>query len=391
MISLLSSLLLLVPLINDASHLFSEGVPWGVAAARELPPLNRATVLSGRFQKVAEERAKKESGLWLPLVRLGNEVYARIFSQISPFFNRSVLLAHSDYLFQPAHLGEFNRHRDVDKKKLIARVKSLKKFVTAMEDQNKSVVLIISPNLISMYPDLVPEKYLDESRVEREGQYEILTKLLEKENIPHIDALKLLKDAESAHPFRFFARSASHWNDVASCLALRAINEKLVERGGPRLRRFSCDSWHIEETPRDKDRDLLKVANLWNVERLLDPTPYVDISFEDPEVGEKPRVLLVGTSYLFAIHDHLVTWGLVDESVFYFYYRSVRRSGSRAMSPLRKNGLNWTEVLDRDIFIINVGMNSPGAIGYGFLDDALKGIKRIELAQRGNAPIKKDT
>jgi hypothetical protein len=133
------------------------------------------------------------------------------------------------------------------------------------------------------------------------------------------------------------------------------------------------------------------VANLWNVERFLDPTPYVDISFEDPEVGEKPRVLLVGTSYLFAIHDHLVTWGLVDESVFYFYYRSVRRSGSRAMSPLRKNGLNWTEVLDRDIFIINVGMNSPGAIGYGFLDDALKGIKRLELAQRGNAPIKKET
>ena len=58
----------------------------------------------------------------------------------------------------------------------------------------KSLLLVISPNLINLYPELIPNIYIDSTRVKREDEYEVLIRLLNKHKIPYVDTFQILKD-----------------------------------------------------------------------------------------------------------------------------------------------------------------------------------------------------
>jgi hypothetical protein len=201
-------------------------------------------------------------------------------------------------------------------------------------------------------------------------------KAFDQKGIAYVDTVDILKEARGKVPFRFFAPSASHWNDVASCLGLNAINRKLKEMGGSSFRAFSCDNYTVEPEPRSKDRDLLQIANVLFPKRFHQPTPYVSISYQEPEPATQPATLLVGTSYLFALSEHLHDWNLAKAHKLYFYFRQWRFGGEQSFHPLPRKSVNWDEVLSNDIIIVNVGIGNPVTIGYGFIEAALAELKK---------------
>lgn len=373
---LIMALLVLLPLANDAVGFLPERAPHGIAPAKPALPFSVEALMKRSWQKRLEIRAKKESGLWAPLLSLGNEIFIAIFGQTSAFYNGSVLYGREGYLFQAAHLGGFNRSERFRGKKTEARYRAFKELQDLLAERGKTLVLVLTPNLIALYPELVPDIFRDPRREARASEYLQTKQLLDRLGVQYVDTFAELEKLKSGSPIRFFTRSGSHWNDLGSCLALQAINSRLQELGGARFREFSCESWRLEKTPRGKDRDLVEIVNLFFPERFYAPAPYVDIQFKEPQPERAPRVLLVGTSYLFALSEHIHDWKLSSDQILYFYYRQWRRGGQRKFFNLRKPEIDWQAILDRDLILINVGVGSPAAAGYGFVEDALRAINK---------------
>jgi len=373
-------LFLSFPILNDLRPIIAERAPAGMPMAKPAPPLSRQGFLSRSWQRSLETRAKRSSGLWYPLTLLANEIYSRGFGQISAFNTGSVRVGHENHLFQTAHLSGLNHKRPKNIGKLAQRVADIKELQERLKARGTSLLIVVTPNMAHLYPELIPAGYLDPSRETRPHPYDLVEQAMNDKGIVYVDTIDVLKEAQSKVPFRFFSPSGSHWNDVASCLGLNAINTKLKEMGGSSFRSFSCDNYTVEPEPRSKDRDLLQIANVLFPERFHEPTPYVSITYQEPEPANQPSTLLVGTSYLFALSEHLYEWNLAKEHKLYFYFRQWRSGGEQSFHALSRKALNWDEVFSNEIIIVNVGVGNPVTIGYGFIEAALAELRKRDEA-----------
>jgi hypothetical protein len=86
----------------------------------------------------------------------------------------------------------------------------------------------------------------------------------------------------------------------------------------------------------------------------------------------------VGTSYLFALSEHLYDWNLAKVHKLYFYFRQWRSGGEESFHALSRKAMNWDEIFANDVIIVNVGIGNPVTIGYGFIEAALAEIKKRE-------------
>jgi hypothetical protein len=363
------------PIVNDLYPIVTERAPVGMPMANSAPQFSRRGFFKRSWQKALEVRAKKSSGLWYPLTLLANEIYTSAFMQVSAHNVGSVRIGYENQLFQTAHLSAFNHRRPKNFHKLEQRVADIKELQDRLKARGKSLVIAVTPNMAHLYPELIPSGYFDPTRDKRPHPYELVEKAFDRKGVKYVDTVDILKQAKERLPFRLFAPSASHWNDVASCLGLQAINNKLKELGGRHFRDFSCEDYSMEPIPRKKDRDLVLIANVLFPQRFNKPTPYVSVTYNEPDPATQPSTLLVGTSYLFAISEHLYDWNLAKSHKLFFYFRQWRRGGEEAFHALSRHSVDWEDVFSREIIIVNVGIGNPVTIGYGFIEAALAEIR----------------
>jgi hypothetical protein len=252
----------------------------------------------------------------------------------------------------------------------------IKELQDRLKARGTTLLIVVTPNMATLYPELIPSGYLDPTRALRKHPYEAVEIAFKEKGVSYVDTVDVLRAVSAQYPFRLFAPTASHWNDVASCLALEAINYKLRELKGASFRAFSCDSYTVESEPRSKDRDLLEIANVLFPERLNSPTPYVNIKYLEQEPKEQPSTLLVGTSYLFALSEHLHEWNLAKAHKLFFYFRKWRNGGESTFHTLSRKDVNWDEIFSNRIIIVNVGVGNPVTIGYGFIEAALAELRK---------------
>lgn len=373
---LVVSLVLLFPLANDAGGFIKEPPPHGMAPPRPARSFSIKGYKDRSWQRSLESRAKRASGLWRPLTLVANDTYSRLFGQISAFNDGSVLEGRGRHLFQGMHLPALNHRKAKGMGKMPQRIAALKEIQDRLKARGKNLILVVTPNVTDIHPEVVPDLFLDPRRLSRRHPYTRVKQLLDESGVAYVDTVDTLRAAAQTVPFKLFAPSASHWNDVASCLALAAVNARLKSLGGPSLRGFSCDDYTLHPRPKNKDRDLLDIANVLTPSRFEAPTPYVSIRYTEPASSFPPSALLVGTSYLFALSEHLFDWDLARDHRLYFYFKQWRKGGERTFYNVRRERLDWAEILNRDIIIVNVAMSRPTTMGYGFIEAAAEYLRQ---------------
>jgi hypothetical protein len=377
---------LFFPILHDLKPIFKENAPYGVAHIDNKLTLSKKAFLSGKFQKKASDLAKKRSGYWKPFTLIGNQLLLIGFNQITAFHNNSVFMGNDGQLIQTMHLSAFNRLPDksIDSTKTAERIKKIKFLQDYQAAKGKSVVTVISPNVIELYPETLPDRYKSDERDSLKSSYELMKQQLDNAGINYIDSPKILLELKDKYPFKMFGKTASHWNDVASCLVLSQLNDSLLKRSTANFPDFKCEPWEFESPPRDKDLDLIKIANLLFPSMYYEPMPYVRISSDKVENNKKlklPEVTLSGSSYLFAFAEAMNKFNLSSNHVHYFYYRQRRSKGMRGFGPLRKKEMDWGKILDREITIIDAPMRQPTSFGYGFVEDAYNYLNKNQTAK----------
>jgi hypothetical protein len=369
------------PLLHDLKPIIHERAPYGVAEVPNRLKFSFEAYFAGRYQKKAEELAKKQSGFWYPFTLLGNQLLLGGFNQITPFHNDSVFMGANGQLLQSIHIPAFNNLPDprIESEKTRIRIEKLKRLQDHQNKRGKSVIALISPNVTALYPETVPDRYLAKNRDQRTPSYKDFKKKLDEAGVLYIDAVEVLTtQVQAKYPFRLYGQTASHWNDVAACEVLKRINEKFSEQKTKAFPEFNCDAWQYEYPPRSSDVDLLRVANLLTPSNYFEKMPYVQVDERTKNRGTKEfsRVTMAGSSYLFAFNELMSRLRLTKGHVHLFYFKSRLRKGETQPQKLNRQDLDWRTILDREIIIVDAPMRDPAILGYGFIEAAVRNIPR---------------
>jgi len=361
-------LVLLLPLLSLFVP-FPRATLNGVKMSYPAPPFSMRGVKSGKYQRKIDEWATRGHPLWAWSVLGLNEVVYRLTGEISLDYRTSVQGGNEGYLWQPMYLRSFNRSKKPPTKIIEATFKSFERVQRFFASKNIPLIGVINPNLIALYPELLPEKYKGVRK--NRSSYDIAQREIKARGLDIIDTYALLNEKKATFPIRFFEPTGSHWNDVGSCFAVREVGRKLGQAWGETIPEPRCEEYTLENPPRGPERDLVEVANLLHPERLYRPAPYLT-SIAEAKLRKPRKILLVGTSFLFGLEQQLRRHKMADSTTLLFYFKRIRRDGRGGFRPFDLMKLTQETLLSYDAIILDVNVAGPGVLGYGFLPHVTK-------------------
>lgn len=377
------ALFLMSPLVQ----LFLEPLPrrpvYGVSVPDRAPRFSTAGFLGQKYQRRLEDWFLKRHGLWGWLVGVNNELMLTFFGQVSADYGSTVLVGHRGQLFQPMHLRSFNKFETPGLKKLKKRANKLARLQKLLADKGVNMVVLVSTNVLALYPELIPSAFVARDRDQRKNSYEIMPTLLTERGVHMVDAHQLLLSYKDKVPYRFFQNTGSHWNEPGACLVTKTLFGHLGKLLNQPLLMWQCEPLHWQELPNGADRDLLEIANLLWPHRQLEPAPYVvepTTEILEAEVY-RPKMLMVGTSFSFAVLDQLKKYKAVSDAKLFFYYRTARYLSGR-MVGLNRGKIDWeNDIFTNDVIVIEENVSGMGRAGFSFVSDAIKQLRQSKVVK----------
>lgn len=345
----------------------------GVTMPVAVPSINIGEILAGTVQSYVEERFKRNSIAWPILVRSDNEVNVNLFSQLSSNYHSHVLLGTENRLFESSYIlfPPLSAPVDVERYKLIAQKLSL--LQERLQERGVTFLLVVSPSKVAMYPDIIPQEYLIGGKQLRLTSLDILVPYLDEKKVNYVNAPALLKSAESRFQIPFFAPGGTHWNGLAGCLVTSEIANRLDLLMGKSLPRFSCSVQGRLDKPAIGDMDLARLTNIWSEQRFAWRSPRVVRKRFAGAGSAAPRLFIEGTSFTHELRRQFKTAQLFSKVDFYYYARRIiSEGGVKGGRPVPVSQVDWKEVENHDVIMMEINESVVSSVGHGFIDEALQ-------------------
>jgi hypothetical protein len=340
-------------------------------------PITFENFISFNFQKSLELWFQRKHGFWGYLVRADNHLNLFVFNQISSNYKAALKVAKDKWLFQGLYLNNFNRQIEVPEEKLITTSQKLKKLQELLNSHNIGFSILISTNSIEAHPEIVPWQYYDKTRDQRKSTYQRMLPILNSLGVNIIDAQKILTESSDGDPKKYFTPSGSHWNDVGACRISAEISSKMSTIPNKQTTEIICSPISYRLIPKDQDLDLIAMANLLNKKFYLQATPYTKSSKIIPNNVFRPKVLFVGTSFIWSILNYLEKHKVYSASDFWYYYNRVRKYPISKQRPLDRTKIDWNgSFLNYNFVILEINIALIENIGFEFLDDAILNLEK---------------
>jgi len=345
----------------------------GVAMEYSHPRWSWKAVKKGKYQKGWEVWSTRDNPVWSWSIASTNELVYRLTGELSLDYVTSIQGGNDGYFWQPMYLKSFNGTRKPQAAVIEERFQQLAQAQELLALHNVTLIGLINPNILQLYPELIPDKY--KAIVPGPKDYDIALEAIQRHKPEVFDAFARLKEEQPSYPIKFFEPTGSHWNDIASCLTVKGLSSKLADSWKESIPDPRCESYSMEYPPRPSDTDLVAIANLLFPRSLLRPAPYVQTPV--PATLKKPRkILLVGTSFLFAIEKELLRRKIADTTTLLFYFKQIRKDGEGNFYGFDRRKITKEFLLRYDAIIVDANVSAPGSMGRGILPVIIKALQQ---------------
>jgi hypothetical protein len=349
----------------------------GVTKKKKLPPLSVESLFEGKFQQRFERWFTRKLGTRAVLIKTDNQLNYDLFSQISSSRRGKAILGLQDHLIEKAYLKRGQGARGRMPKKITAKVQELKRLQKRLSARNIPILILISPNKPSLYPEVIPPTHrVPPELVQEPRPLEIFIEKLETAGIPYINGHELLEKQKENFAYPLFLQTGTHWSELGSCIAARELTARTRELVPHFNSSLTCAVDGPREYPLPMDRDLLSVANLWTPDRFVQPAGKV--IREVTHNNEKEfSALFVGTSFLWALFYNLDKANLFEHRDMYYYFKRSFPSPRGHEQQIKQDDPKWlTRALTHDLIIFEVNEAFPQRTGYGFPKKMLRYLQK---------------
>jgi len=342
---------------------------------RRVPKPSTERIFSGKFQKSMENWFTKNTGFWGVFVRTENQINVSLFKQASTTYGNEVVLGKDKTLYRHKYLSDYNRKNLVSLDKLESRARNLKTLQDLLAKRGVPLLFMIAPTKPSFHTPQIPSEHQVLKQRKQGRNYDHFVKLLKQYKVEYLDARKYFLDRLEDYPHGVFAKTGSHWNDIAICDMSRVLLANLEKRIKKNLIDFSCRPIKIKENPLATDTDLLMLLNVWNKKPLLSPVPYPKTKVIKSGGEYYPDLLFVGDSFLFGILRFFDFHKVYRKRNLFFYYRTNMEFPSMRRDVIQRAHINWErDIFSKDAIIVEINESEVQFAGYNFVQDAIEAL-----------------
>ena len=343
----------------------------GVTLPRPDLVLTLQAVVRGELQGALEELFRRRSAAWPALVRTDNQLNLWIFGELSSNYDSAVAPGRSGNLLERVYLKAFNRVKPIEASKLEQRAADLAALQARLDGHGVKMLVVISPSKLEFYPELVPKGLSAAGREERQNAAGVLLPRLAALRINVFDSRAFLKDPAPGAAHALFPRGGTHWSELGACLVAGEILNRAAALLGKPLAKLSCAAHGQRKRPPAGEVDLAQLANLWFPERFEESGPKLLRQVENTGVF-RPKVLIEGTSFVFALMRSFARADPFSRFDFYYYFSRVYPLRERTYALLERTRLDLRrELLARDLLIFEINESALDEIGHGLIEAAL--------------------
>jgi len=351
----------------------------GLEVKGGFPKISVKSFWAGEFQTRLDKWISTKVGLRGAFVRLDNQINFSFFDEISSKYESKIILGKERWLYEKGYIDSLN-HRDQHPQTFWEdKARLLKKLQVLLESNGIHFLFLITPSKATIYPEYIKDKYIIPKNSAEKSRYEKLVPLLQEYGVRYLDGHQYLLALKKRGPYPVYPSSGTHWSLYSSCYFTLELISTLESLTKQKMAKFQVDRIQITNRPFSFDKDL---ANLTNIlfQKSLYGKEYYYPETSLPVSGEnvfRPRMLFVGGSYLVVLFHYLEKHQVYSERDFYYYYKQNIKYPANTFNPIDRKNLDLKrEILGKDIVVVETNETGLPALGYGFVEDALKALEK---------------
>jgi len=369
------SIALWLPLFQRQSSFFAENKLSGIEENTLKPDFSLQSFWDGEFQKKYQSWFNENVGFRGALIRSENQLNLSFFKDISSRSPSRINLGQAGYLFERSYLQSYQQPDSTRNEKLLTIVERTKKLQELLSQRGIAFLLLISPSKAELYPEKLP-RYIAEAVRNPQSDYTVFTEALQAVGVHTLDGYALLKSIKDSTGYPVFPKSGTHWSYYATCLVTNRMVELLEQQLKEKLIKVDCSNLVWSDQPRLHDKDLAELINVWDPSSTFERLPYPR-SKSIRSGGEfRPKIIIVGSSFIWPILHYLDRHKIFVRRDFYYYFRTNHSSPPPKQTPIDPASLDWEQkVFSRKAIIIEINQAALSQTGFGFIEHALAALE----------------
>ncbi|MCB9798280.1 hypothetical protein H6758_00975 [Candidatus Nomurabacteria bacterium] len=342
----------------------------GFELSATMPKVTKAAWMTGEYQKQTLEYVSQNIGFRGYMVRTDNELTLRVFDELPSGTVPEIVMGKDEYLFERAYIDAMYNKPWTPSSILDKKARDLSRFEQKLAARGVPFVLLIAPSKASVYPEWIPDKYVRRDLLGK-TDYERILPYLDKYGVSYFDANAFLVERKSQSDFLSFGKPGTHWSYYGGCLVTSAFMQYLDQQSGEDYLDLSCDPVKHRNYGEGSDIDLLRTLNIWSEERFMKDivTPTIRWSQQGKMLEE---VLWVGDSFSWVLFDMFEKGPVYKKRDMYYYYSTHYGYPEGTQVRIDRSSLDWNQVSEYDLVVIEATQTAMGQIGFGAVEDALE-------------------
>ncbi len=375
------ALLLALPGLQMKYRFVPEVALGGVRVEPKKPSLTLAGWWQGDLQSQAEDWFNDRIGFRGHAVRTDNQIGLSLFREASSNAVDHVILGKRMMLYTDIYVTTYDGIDAFLDEDLRAAAAGLRRLQDELAKRGTAFIFLVSPNKAVIYPEYLPEGFVHPPEQRPKTAYERMLPLLRSKEVHVVDGHALLLEEKARSPYPLFPPGGVHWNRYAASVVLRHAWRELSQQLGRPLVDLRSRGMNEDDTPsvRDQEADAAGLLNAWRVGHADWRYPRPDLFIDETGDASRPRIVVVGDSFWRVPAAIIEDLGMAGPRSGFLYYFNRPGGPDAPRGPDAEDiiqGVSWTDVLTADAIIIETNESGIGHAGWGFVEQALKRLRR---------------
>jgi len=329
------------------------------------PAIKAERILNSNWQKEAEHWLRFHfpwRSIW---IRSYNQIRYSLFQELNPNVANPLVEGNNGWLYEKQYVDYLltaPKTHFAD-----SALQQLAKLANLAREHQKELWVIISPAKSFVYPE-----YLGYGHVENKALTEMINSCdslgIYCFNAPAVFAEWNSKRETNDSLDQLFPKGGTHWSYHAAWRVMDSLYKvKLPDSLGVSFPIMEILSWK-QSPPRETDRDLADLSNLWNSSVFAEPIAFP--VWKEIKNHKLPSVLMVGSSFLWTLVRHMQQGPSFNSLDFLYYNQTLYRYPQNTHFDCRRQNqpqCNRNQlVAQADIWLFEVNETVLNSFGWNF-------------------------
>lgn len=347
--------------------------PDGHFPKEEAPIWNVENWIASDFQHQTSAYLKRNMSVRPLFYRFNNQLKYSILKEIRA--NR-VVEGKEGYLYELGYVEAYFK-ADLKHPKTIEDYAAKLKFIqTELETRYQTKLLVVvAPSKASYYPEYLPDYF--EFQNESMSNSSMYKQGFQKKQIPYIDFDSYFVTQKETTAYPLFPKLGTHWSLYGGMMAIDSILHRMGDITGKNIARLDlAKKLVVSTTPRGTDDDIGRGLNLFQ-KLESDTMAYFENYKKIDSTHYKPKVILLGDSFIYTMWNAWVPHQYFDKSAtqFWYYFNDVI-AADYSIKGKKTRDIDWLNYLkEADMLVMVYNPNTIKSFGSGFIGAAYKALK----------------